>query len=147
MTEDLFKFGGSVSTPVPISGVISDKLGDKRLIRIGLLIEIIGIVMVLLPIPGYIVDAIGFTVIGTGMGPVYPAIQHMAPASFGRRYSASVIGLQMASAYIGSTIMPMAFGEIQQQIGIKFMPAYLLIFALLNLILLEIAYRQTAARG
>jgi fucose permease len=127
-----------------IAGFISNKLGDKRLIRIGILIEVIGIVMVFLPIPGYIVAAIGFVVIGTGMGPVYPAIQHMAPANFGKRYSAAVIGLQMASAYIGSTIMPAVFGHIQQHIGIRIMPAYLLIFAVLNLALLEIAYRQIA---
>ena len=57
-------------------------------------------------------------VVGTGMGPVYPAIQHMAPANFGRKYSAAVIGLQMASAYIGSTLMPMVFGHIQQAVGI-----------------------------
>ena len=79
------------------------------------------------------------------MGPVYPAIQHMAPANFGRRYSAAVIGLQMASAYIGSTIMPTVFGHIQQAVGIKIMPVYLLVFAVLNLTLLEIAYRQIAA--
>jgi hypothetical protein len=47
----------------------------------------------------------------------------------------------------GGSEEPGIISEIQQQIGIKFMPAYLLIFALLNLILLEIAYRQTAARG
>ena len=128
-----------------ISGSISNKLGDKRLIRIGILIEMAGIVLVLLPLPGYIAAAIGFVVIGTGMGPVYPAIQHMAPANFGRRYSAAVIGLQMASAYIGSTIMPTVFGHIQQAVGIKIMPVYLLVFAVLNLTLLEIAYRQIAA--
>ena len=66
----------------------------------------------------------------------------MAPANFGRRYSAAVIGLQMASAYIGATFMPMVFGVIQQAVGIRVMPVYLLIFAILNLGLLEIAYRK-----
>jgi fucose permease len=128
-----------------ISGFISNKLGDKRLIRIGIIIEMTGIVLVLIPFPGYMAAAIGFVVIGTGMGPVYPAIQHMAPANFGRQYSASVIGLQMASAYIGSTIMPTVFGHLQRSIGIWIMPVYLMIFAILSLTLLEIAYRQIAA--
>ena len=65
----------------------------------------------------------------------------MAPANFGRKYSASVIGLQMASAYVGSTFMPMIFGALQQVIGIGIMPVYLLIFAVLNLGLLERTYR------
>jgi hypothetical protein len=65
----------------------------------------------------------------------------MAPVNFGKRNSAAVIGLQMASAYVGSTFMPMVFGNLQQWIGIGIMPWYLLIFAVLNLGMLEFAYR------
>ena len=129
-----------------ISGFISDKLNDRLMIRAGILIELIGILMVMLPVPGYIAAAIGFVIIGTGMGPIYPAIQHMAPINFGRQYSAAVIGLQMASAYIGSTFMPLVFGFLQQEAGIGIMPFYLLIFALLNIGLLELAYRRLPAR-
>ncbi len=129
-----------------ISGFISNKLGDRLLIRAGIALELLGILLIALPFQGHIPAVIGFIVIGTGMGPVYPAIQHMAPANFGRRYSASVIGLQMASAYIGSTLLPMLFGVIQQQIGIRIMPAYLLLFALLNIGMLEIAYRVIRSR-
>lgn len=123
-----------------ISGFISNKLGDRLLIRIGIVVELIGIVMVMLPIQHYLPAAIGFVIIGTGMGPIYPAIQHMAPTNFGKKNSAAVIGLQMASAYVGSTFMPMVFGLLQQQIGIGVMPFYLLIFALINITLLERTY-------
>ena len=125
-----------------ISGFVSNKLGDKRLIRIGAAVELIGILLVFLPTPQYMITAIGFVVIGTGMGPIYPAIQHMAPSNFGKRHSAAVIGLQMASAYMGSTFMPMVFGHLQQAVGIGIMPLYLLVFALLNVTLLETAYRR-----
>lgn len=125
-----------------IAGFISNKLGDKWLIRIGIAVELIGILLVFLPLKTHIVAAVGFVVIGTGMGPIYPAIQHMAPSNFGRKYSAAVIGMQMASAYIGSTFMPMIFGQLQQTVGIGIMPAYLLIFAALNIGMLEIAYRK-----
>lgn len=128
-----------------ISGFISNKLGDRRLIRIGITIELIGISLVLLPFPGYKITAIGFVIIGTGMGPVYSAIQHMAPSNFGKRYSAAAISLQMASAYIGSTTMPTVFGLLQQAVGIRIMPLFLLFFAALNLSMLEITYRQIAA--
>ena len=125
-----------------ISGFISNKLGDRLLIRIGIAVELLGIIMVFISAAHYIVAAIGFVIIGTGMGPVYPAIQHMAPTNFGKKYSAAVIGLQMASAYVGSTFMPMVFGIMQQQIGIAIMPVYLLIFAALTIGLLEMAYRR-----
>lgn len=127
-----------------ISGFISNKLGDRKLIRIGIAVELLGIMLVFLPVRGYIAAAVGFVVIGTGMGPVYPAVQHMAPANFGKKYSAAAIGMQMAAAYIGSTFMPMVFGQIQQKLGIDIMPAYLLIFAAVSLAMLEIAYRKIA---
>ena len=124
-----------------ISGFISNRLGDRFLIRIGIVVELIGIVLVFIPSNGYLVAAIGFVIIGTGMGPVYPAIQHMAPTNFGKRYSAAVIGLQMASAYVGSTFMPMAFGHLQQAVGIGIMPLYLLVFAVVNIGFLELTYK------
>ena len=128
-----------------ISGFVSNKLGDRLLIRIGIAVELLGILLVFLPTKSYVVTAVGFVIVGTGMGPVYPAIQHMAPTNFGTRYSAAVIGLQMASAYIGSTFMPMVFGHLQLAMGIRIMPAYLLLFAAMNICMLELAYRKLAA--
>ena len=128
-----------------ISGFISNKLGDRLLIRIGIFVEFLGIIMLFIPGIHYMVAAIGFVIIGTGMGPVYPAIQHMAPVNFGKRFSAAAIGLQMASAYVGSTFMPMVFGIMQEIMGIAIMPVYLLIFAVLNMGLLELAYRRADA--
>jgi fucose permease len=125
-----------------ISAFVSNKLGDKLLIRIGIAVEAVGILLIFLPLKGYIPAAVGFVITGIGMGPVYPAIQHMAPENFGRKNSAAVIGLQMASAYIGSTFMPMVFGLLQQAIGIAIMPMYLTFFAVLNIGLLEFAYKR-----
>ena len=130
-----------------ISGFISNKLGGRRLIRIGIFVELLGIIMVFLPVESYMVAAAGFVVIGTGMGPVYPAIQHMAPANFGKKYSAAVIGLQMAAAYVGSTFMPMIFGLLQQKIGIAIMPTYLLIFAIINFVMLELTYSKIKVKS
>lgn len=130
-----------------ISGFISNKLGDRRLIRTGIFVELLGIIMVFLPVESYMVAATGFVVIGTGMGPVYPAIQHMAPANFGKKYSAAVIGLQMAAAYVGSTFMPMIFGLLQQKIGIAIMPTYLLIFAIINFGMLELTYSKIKVKS
>ena len=123
-----------------ISAFVSNRLGDKLLIRIGIAVEAVGILLILLPFDSFIPAAAGFVITGVGMGPVYPAIQHMAPENFGRKNSAAVIGLQMASAYIGSTFMPMVFGHMQQAVGIWIMPLYLAFFAALNIGLLEFAY-------
>lgn len=127
-----------------IAGFIANRLGDRRMIRSGTMVELIGILLTALPIKGYPVAVIGFLIIGIGMGPIYPSIQHMAPINFGKRYSASVIGLQMAFAYTGSTFMPTVFGILQQKLGIWIMPLYLLVFAGLSFALLELSYRQEA---
>ncbi len=129
-----------------ISGFIADKLDDRLLIRIGIVVEIAGIALIMLPIHHYLPAMIGFGITGIGMGPVYPAIQHMAPVNFGKKYSAPVIGLQMASAYLGSTFMPLVFGILQQHIGIGIMPVYLLIFAVINIGLLERTYAALRKR-
>ena len=125
-----------------ISGFISNKLGDKTMIRIGIAMEITGILLVMLPIPGYVVAVVGFILAGAGMGPVYPALEHMAPEKFGREHSAAVIGLQMAAGYVGSTFMPMVFGFLQEALTIRIMPVYLLILAALTIGLLELSNRM-----
>lgn len=130
-----------------ISGFISNRLGDRLLIRIGIALESVGILLIALPVEGYTLAAAGFLIAGTGMGPVYPAIQHMAPGNFGKKYSAAVIGLQMASAYLGSTFMPMVFGRLQQAVGIWIMPLYLALFAFLSIVFLEVAYQKIRRKG
>ena len=124
-----------------ISGFVADKAGDRLMIRIGIAVELIGIALIFLPVNHYAPAAAGFVVTGAGMGPVYPSIQHMAPVNFGKRYSAAVIGLQMAAAYVGSTFMPMVFGLIQQRTGIGIMPGYLLMFASITVVMLELTYK------
>ena len=78
---------------------MSNKPGDKLLVRIGFAVEVFAILLIFLPLSGYMPAAVGFVITGIGMGPVYPAIQHMAPENFGKKNCAAVICLQMASGY------------------------------------------------
>ena len=134
-------FGGLMAGRL-ISAFVSEKTGDRKLIRIGIGIELIGICIVRFSTAHYIPAAVGFLLIGMGMGPIYPSIMHMAPVNFGERSSNAVISLQMAAAYIGSTFMPMVFGLLQQAAGIAVMPYYLILFLILNIGFLELAYRS-----
>ena len=130
-----------------ISGFVSNKLGDKTMIRIGIALEIAGILLIMIPVKNYVVAAAGFVLAGAGMGPVYPALEHMAPERFGRKHSAAVIGLQMAAGYVGSTFMPLVFGFFQQMLTIRIMPVYLLILAALTIGLLELSNRKQKKNG
>lgn len=73
--------------------------------------------------------------LGIGSAPIYPCIIHSTSESFGRENSQAIIGVQMASAYIGSTFMPPLFGLIAQHGSIGFYPVYLMIFAVLMIVL------------
>ena len=125
-----------------IAGFISNRLGDRKLIRLGTGIDLLGILLILLSGESFILAAVGFFIAGVGMGPVYPAVQHMAPTNFGKKYSAAIIGMQMAAAYVGSTFMPMVFGHLQQWLGIGLMPFYMLLFAVLTILFLELSYKK-----
>lgn len=121
-----------------ISGFVTNKLGDRKMIFIGLSIILIGIVMLAIPINTYIFALIGYILIGLGCAPIYPSIIHSTPSNFGKDKSQSIIGVEMASAYIGSTFMPPLFGLIAQYISIALLPLYLFFFTLLMIILMII---------
>ncbi len=111
-----------------LSGFVADRLGDRRLIRIGILTVLAGAALVLLPLPIHFPALAGLIVIGLGCAPIYPSIIHSTPANFGAENSQAIIGVQMASAYLGSTFMPPLFGLLAAHVSIGLYPAYLLLF-------------------
>ena len=123
-----------------LSGFISDKLGDNRMIRIGTGIALCGVVLI--AIPTFVTAVAGFVIIGLGCAPVYPCVIHSTPSNFGAENSQGIIGIQMASAYVGSTFMPPLFGVLANGISLKLMPVFLAFF----LILLLVMIRQTEKR-
>ncbi|MBD5469335.1 MAG: MFS transporter [Lachnospiraceae bacterium] len=120
-----------------VSGFVSERLGDRRLIRLGGVVVLFGIAMVALPTASCVPALAGLVIIGLGCAPVYPSIIHATPANFGKDNSQAIIGIQMASAYVGTTFMPPVFGLIAQHVSIALYPAFLLVFAILMLVMSE----------
>ena len=77
--------------------------------------------------------------VGLGCAPVYPCIIHATPDNFGRENSQAAIGVEMASAYIGTTVTPPLFGLIAEHISIGLYPLYIFLFAAAALALTEIS--------
>ena len=107
-----------------INGFVTMKFSDKALIRIGQGIIASGILMLLIP-GSDILALAGFIIIGLGCAPIYPCVIHSTPATFGEDKSQAIVGVQMASAYIGTTFMPPLFGLISKYISISLLPLYL----------------------
>ena len=98
----------------------------KKLISLLLVIVmVLGVVVMVLPLGQY-AALVGLMLFGLGCAPIYPCIIHSTPAHFGADNSQALIGVQMASAYVGTLTLPPLFGLIANHIGAWVMPVYLL---------------------
>ena len=127
-----------------LNGFLTMKLSDTQLIRIGQGIILLGIVAMLLPL-GEAVSLAGLILIGLGCAPIYPCIIHSTPAHFGADKSQALIGVQMASAYIGTCLMPPLFGLIAGHISIVLLPVYLLAILILMAVMHERMLKRVTA--
>ena len=109
-----------------LNGFFTLKFSDTRLTQAGFFIILLGIAAVLLPL-GNTAALIGLGLIGLGCAPIYPSIIHATPERFGAERSQAVIGVLMASAYLGNCLMPPLFGLIANHISISLLPFYLLL--------------------
>ena len=104
-----------------ISGFLTYKLSDTNMIRLGQGFIAVGICVMLLPL-GPVCTFCGLLLIGLGCAPIYPCVIHSTPEHFGPENSQALIGVQMASAYFGSLVMPPVFGLICNHISASLLP-------------------------
>ena len=128
-----------------LSGFITMRLKDAQMIRLGQ--GIVGAGALILLVPGAPALALGgLILIGLGCAPVYPCMIHSTPEYFGAERSQAVIGVQMASAYVGTCLAPPLFGLIAGRVSTALLPAYLLLFLLLMAVMYERLNRVTGKR-
>ena len=127
-----------------LSGLVTEKLGDYNLIRIGTGILLLGCIAMILPLKTDVAALGGLVVMGLGCAPVYPSIIHATPDNFGAQNSQAIIDIQMASAYVGSTFMPPVFGLIANHISVALMPFFVLFFIVLMYIMVKKTFQNRA---
>jgi fucose permease len=124
------------------NGFIADRFTDTALTRIGFVVMGLGVVVLLIP-AGEIAAMAGLVILGVGCAPTYPCIIHATPIRFGREKSQAFIGVQMASAYLGTTLMPPLFGLIANHISVGLYPVYLTAVLLLMVLMHERVIKAT----
>lgn len=129
-----------------LSGFMTIKFDDPTMIRIGQVVLGLGVLMMLLPLPGNIATVVGLVFIGLGCAPIYPCVIHSTPIYFGVERSQAIVGVQMACAYAGSLAMPPVFGLIAQHISIALYPWYLLVLLALMVLMHEMLRREVRKR-
>lgn len=138
----LFYIGITVGRAV--SGFLTLKFHDTQMIRLGQGLILLGIVLLLLP--GRTACLAGLITVGLGCAPVYPCIIHSTPEHFGADRSQALIGVQMASAYTGTCIMPPLFGLIANHISVAWYPLYLLVILAVMIFMHERLVKETAGK-
>ena len=78
---------------------------------------------------------------------MYPSLIHETPRSFGSSLSQAVIGLQMAGAYVGTTLMPPLFGRLAAWFGFAILPVAVIVLLVCQLVLFETAVRVIERTG
>ncbi|WP_026966954.1 MFS transporter [Algoriphagus terrigena] len=116
-----------------LSGFLTSHFSNRQLVYLGQGVIGLGILTLFLPFSDTILP--GFLLIGLGCAPIFPSLLHETPVNFGEQHSQSIMGMQMASAYVGITLMPFLFGKISNFTGHGFLLAFLGIFLVLILLL------------
>ena len=124
-------------------GFLTLKLSDTQIIRLGQGVLAVGVAALLVPGPQLLALA-GLVLVGVGCAPIYPSIIHATPDHFGADRSQAVIGIQMASAYVGNLVMPPLFGLLANNITPALFPFYLLVLLVLMVFMHEQLVRKTS---
>ena len=139
-------FYGAITLGRLITGFAASRISPARLIRIGQCVCLAGAAMVALPAPSA-VGMLGIAVIGLGTSPIYPNMLHETPRRFGARNSQAIVGLEMAFAYIGSTLIPPLFGSLASATTLHLYPWFLAACTLVMLAASETVARRTRDRA
>ena len=121
-----------------LSGFLAQKWDDDRMIRLGQGIVAMGLFCLFIAMlcstcsDGsslflLLLTQFGFLLLGLGCAPIYPGIIHSTPARFGTARSQAMIGVQMASAYVGSCFLPPLFGVLARCCSVALLPFYALL--------------------
>ena len=133
-----------ITTGRAISGFLTFRLSDTQMIRLGSGIICAGILLLLIPDHEALALS-GLILVGLGCAPVYPSVIHSTPQHFGADRSQALIGVQMASAYVGTTLMPPLFGWLSSKAGIGFFPYYLALLLAVMAVYHEMLLKKTSA--
>lgn len=127
-----------------VCGFFANKAGDKIMVRIGQGIVILGCLLIMLPLPTF-VSIPGILIIGVGCAPIYPSLLHETPENFGPEKSQAIMGVQMACAYIGTTLVPPLFGLLSDFISLKLYPYFIFVIIVLQIVMVEVINRRKPA--
>ena len=119
-----------------LSSALSFRMKCRGIMRLAYMIGALGILALMLPLSGVFTGA-GLFLIGLGISPLFPNLIRLTPCRFGAERAQAAIGLEMAAAYLGNAVMPLAFGAFAEVFGFETMP-----FVLMGLLVLTVVFAE-----
>lgn len=113
-----------------LSGILSMRFTSGQIIDVGKWVVFAAIAILLLPVSP-VVAGICLFMIGLGNGPLFPNLLHMTPTNFRPEISQSIMGLQMAGAYIGIMLSPLIFGNVAGKFGTDIFPVWIFVYCVI----------------
>ncbi len=126
-----------------LAGFIPSRVTDFVRIQAGSAVAFVSATVLCIPgLPSPVVIA-GLILVGFGCAPIYPGIIHNTPFQFGQENAKAIIGIQMASAYVGSTFVPPLFGLLAERIGADYLPLFAAVFLILMSLFIALSAQLT----
>jgi fucose permease len=123
-----------------LSGILANRVSTWKRIGIGIL----GVLIAVAVLP---FSAIGLFLVGLGNGSIYPNLIHLTPVNFGESVSQSIMGSQIATAYLGVMVAPPLFGLVSNLLGIQVFPWFLIVLFVIMTVFIGIFVRQLKVSG
>lgn len=129
-----------------LSGFISNRLGNRNMIRLGLILSGIGSLLLIL-FRDINIIRLSLILIGLGFAPLYPSMMHETPKRFISEQANMLISYQVGIAYIGGTIISTGLGYLFKPFGLSILYPIIMCFILVMVIISEIYNRVTPKQG
>ena len=110
-----------------LSGILSLKIKDKNMIRIGEGLVLIGLILMMCNFYMPLMP-IGLVLVGLGCAPIYPAIIHSTPERFTKELSPNVMSIQIGFSYFSTLIISPLYGVVAKYTSFAYLPYYVLFF-------------------
>ncbi len=126
---------GSITAGRFAVGLVANRMGNRRLVRLGIAVAMAGALLFALPGIFGAWSPTGLVLMGLGCAPIFPSLMHETVSRFPAEVVRVLIGRQMTCAYIGSSVVPAAFGLLATWAGLQtVMPVVVVLFLVLLLV-------------
>jgi len=117
---------GSLTVARFLNGLIVDRLGNRFMIKAGLLVALVGTALLSLrffvPAASDLTAFAGLILMGAGFAPVFPCMTHETPRRFRAATAQRIIGYQGGAACLGGAILPALVGLVGARTTLEILP-------------------------